>query len=71
MEHGRSRIAPEVIDCIAEAREPSVAELCRVAALIWSDIRGTRSAFAWGELAADSSERLLSLKAAHIALTGT
>lgn len=64
-------IAPELIACIAEGREPSHAELLRVADQIWSDCLGTRSAFAWGELAADSSERLLTLRAAQHALAGS
>ena len=63
-------IAPEMIDCIAEGRPPSVDELHRVADHIWVDIQGSRSAFAWGELTADSSERLLTLKAAQAALSG-
>jgi hypothetical protein len=64
-------IAPEVIDCIAEGREPDVDELFRVARHIWADVQGPRSAFAWGELTQDSSERLLSLKAAQAALVGS
>lgn len=63
-------IASEVIDCIAEGRAPSVDELFRVADHIWTDIRGPRSAFTWGELTADSSERLLTLRAAQAALAG-
>lgn len=70
MTQGPSTIAPEVIDCIAEGRDPSVDELFRVAGQIWTDIRGPRSAFAWGELTHDSSERLLSLRAAQAALAG-
>lgn len=64
-------IAPEMIDCIAEGRRPSVDELHRVAGHIWTDIQGDRSAFTWGELGADSSERMLTLKAAQAALIGT
>ena len=64
-------IAREVIDCIAHGRDPSSDELASVASRIWNDIRGSRSAFAWGELGHDSSERLLSLKAAHAALSGS
>ncbi len=68
---GPRTIAPEVIDCIAEGRLPSREELHRVADHIWSDIRGVRSAFSWGQLTEDSSERLLTLRAAHAALAGT
>ncbi|MBB4097446.1 hypothetical protein [Sphingomonas kyeonggiensis] len=67
---GQATIAPEVVACISEGRDPSDAELLRVAGQIWTDIRGARSAFAWGELTADSSERLLSLRAARGALAG-
>jgi hypothetical protein len=35
-------IAPEMIDCIAEGRHPSVDELHRVADHIWLDIQGER-----------------------------
>lgn len=64
------RIAPEVIECIAEGRSPSIDELHRVADHIWIDIQGDRSAFAWGDLTADSSDRRLTLKAAQAALSG-
>jgi hypothetical protein len=62
--------APEMIACIAEGREPTIDELFRVADRIGADLRGTRSAFAWGELKGDNSERLLTLRAAMTALTG-
>ncbi|MET0309920.1 MAG: hypothetical protein ABW023_14535 [Sphingomonas sp.] len=67
----QATVATAVIDCIAQGRIPSDDELHRVAERIWSDMRGTRSAFAWGDLDHDSSERLLSLKAAQAALAGT
>lgn len=70
MTAGPATIAPEVIACIAEGRDPSVDELFRVAGQIWTDMRGSRSAFAWGELTSDSSERLVSLRAAQAALAG-
>jgi len=64
-------IAREVIDCIAQGRDPSADELARVADRIWNDIRGAQSAFAWGNLSHESSEWLLSLKAARVALSGS
>lgn len=70
MEPQRGIIAPEVIDCIAEGRPPSVEELFRVADQVWLDIRGAKSAFSWGELTHDSSERLLTLRVAQAALAG-
>lgn len=65
-----STIAPEVIDCIGTGRDPSADEVLRVADQIWTDLRGTRSAFAWGDLMPDSAERLLTLRAAQVALAG-
>ena len=64
-------IAVEVIACIAEARDPTVGELFNVAQRIWRDVRGERSAFAWGELERDGPERLFYLQVAHAALRGT
>ncbi|MBO9623935.1 MAG: hypothetical protein J7500_14595 [Sphingomonas sp.] len=63
-------IAPEMIDCIAQGRPPRVDALFRVADHIWQDVRGSRSAFAWGELPDENSERQLILRAAHAALLG-
>jgi len=70
MEAPRARIAPEVIDCIAQDRSPSIDELYRVADHIRSDLRGARPAFAWGETDPDSIERLLTLRVAQAALVG-
>lgn len=63
-------IASEIILCIAEGRTPNEEELARVADHIWTDMRGSHSAFAWGELTADSAERRLALRAAQLALAG-
>ena len=62
-------IAPEVIACIAEGRDPSVAELNRVAEHIRSDLGIARPALAMNARASES-ERLLILRAAQAALTG-
>lgn len=70
MEAPRARIAPEVIDCIAQDRSPSIDELYRVADHIRSDLRCARPAFAWGETDPDSIERLLTLRVAQAALVG-
>lgn len=64
-----STIAPEVIACIAEGRDPSPAELDRVAHSIWADLKAARPAFAWDKPQSEN-ERLLILRAAHAALTG-
>lgn len=60
-----------VIDCVATDREPSVQELFRVAERIWSDGAANRSAFRWGRLAPTDAEKLLALRAAQIALSGS
>ncbi|KRC82253.1 hypothetical protein [Sphingomonas sp. Root241] len=70
MEASRARIAPEVIDCIAQDRLPSIDELYRVADRIRSDLRGTKPAFAWGEADPEGIERLLTLRVAQAALVG-
>ncbi|QDX25202.1 hypothetical protein FPZ54_03620 [Sphingomonas suaedae] len=62
-------IAPEVIACIAEGRDPSVAELNRVAEHIRADLSIARPALAMNARASES-ERLLILRAAQAALTG-
>jgi len=46
-------------------------ELFRVAQRIWSDGAADRSAFRWGRLAPTDTEKLLALRAAHIALSGS
>jgi len=63
-------IAPEVIACIAEGRQPTVHELQRVADRIQADLAGVGPAFAWGDAGSDSSAHLLSVRAAHAALIG-
>jgi hypothetical protein len=63
-------VAEEVVACMTDGRDPTVTDLLHVAERIWDDIHGTKSAFAWGELHADSSERLLCLRAAQAALRG-
>jgi hypothetical protein len=69
MRTGPATIAREIINCIADGREPSVNELLDVAERILADVQGHASAFAWGSATTDGSARLLSVKAAHVALT--
>lgn len=64
-------IAGPVVDCIASGRDPTGDELFQVAERIWTDATGERSASAWEQLPPDSAERLLSLRAAQVALRGT
>lgn len=61
-------ICDEVVDCIGVARAPTVPELYAVAERIWTDCKGARSAFAWGELPADAADRMTALRAAHLAV---
>lgn len=59
-------IPREIIDCIADNREPNPQELWRVAGHIWRDVAGRRREF--------GTERphinRLSIQAARAALTG-
>lgn len=63
-------IAPEVVACMQQARSPSTEEVARVAEAVWRDMTTGRSAFAWGDLTEDSSERLISMRVAGAALGG-
>jgi hypothetical protein len=63
-------ISAAIIYCMVEGRTPSCSELMGVAERIWTDMKGTRSAFAWGDPANDPSDRLIILRAAQAALTG-
>ena len=60
-----------VIDCVATDRQPSVQELFCVAQRIWSDGAANRSALRWGRLAPTDAQKLLALRAAHIAMCGS
>ena len=60
-----------VIDCIANDRDPTVAELFGVAERIWAHGNAERSAFSWDQLPTGSQERVFSLRAAQAAFRGT
>jgi len=60
-----------VIDCIAGDRSPTVQELCQVAELIWAEGAADRSSFRWGCLAPTDPAKLMSLRAAQVALLGS
>ncbi|MFT6570626.1 MAG: hypothetical protein ACJAWY_002347, partial [Sphingomonas echinoides] len=51
----------EVVDCVSEARSPSVQELFVVAQRIWSEGAPDRSAFSWGRLDPVSADRIFAL----------
>lgn len=59
-----------VIDCLACDRAPSVQELFHVAEVIWKDGGSDRSALRWRRLAPTDPDKIMSLRAAQIALLG-
>ena len=61
----------QLVDCIATGREPTVHELFAVAERMWIDGAAERSAFAWDRLAPDAGERLIALRGAQLALSGS
>lgn len=63
-------IAPEIIDCIAEGRLPTIRELRRVAERIRGELRGGESMFRWDRQVPERAERRLMLRAALAALAG-
>ena len=62
--------ANEVVDCVAEGRDPTLHELFSVAQRIWAEGAADRSAFAWGKLPTSSPARVDALRAAQLALCG-
>lgn len=61
---------PQLIDCVAHDRDPTIAELLDVAGRIWVEAGVDRSAFAWGRLPPASDDRALAVRAALVALRG-
>lgn len=59
-----------IVDCIAQAREPSVQELCVVAEHIRADLLGRHDRHGAAVKAADPAARVMSFRAAHAALMG-
>ncbi|NBW75792.1 MAG: hypothetical protein EBR34_08330 [Sphingomonadaceae bacterium] len=45
---------PALIDCMANARAPTPAEIETLAEQIWSDMHGSRAPVAWSDMAATS-----------------
>lgn len=62
-------VAPEIIACVGEAREPSVQELGRLADRVHREIWG-EPAFAWEPAVGETMSRLASVRIAHAALLG-
>lgn len=67
----RLTVAPEIIACVGEGRDPTVPELGRLADRVHLEIWGSRTAFAWGAEQRDNGTRLASFRIAHAALTGS
>lgn len=63
-------IAPEIIACMSEGRDPTVKELGRVADRVEQDLYGNRSTSAWERPTAVAG-RLISMRVALAALTGS
>ena len=60
----------QVVECISTGRDPTLQELFEVAERMWTDGAAGRSAFGWGRLPPDSSDRLTALHGAQLALSG-
>jgi hypothetical protein len=60
-----------VIDCMASDRAPTIRELIHVAERIWAEGAADRSALRWGCLAPPDLGKLMSLRAAQVALLGS
>ena len=63
-------VAPEIIACVGEGRDPTVQELGRLADRVRREIWGPQPAFAWEPEPCDVDVRLASFRIAHAALVG-
>ncbi len=61
---------PELIECVATGRDPTVAELFHLAGKIWVDGASDRSPFAWGQLQPASDDRAAAIRLALAAMRG-
>lgn len=66
-----SRVAPELIACIREARHPTIHELGRLAESIRSEIYGAASAFAWAGARDERYKRQMSMRFVQAALSSS
>jgi hypothetical protein len=60
----------QIIKCISAGRLPTQQELFEVAEQMWIDGAAGRSAFSWDRLLPNSSDRLIALRSAQLALSG-
>lgn len=63
-------VSAPLVRCIAEGRDPTIAELFAQAEQIWLEGAANRSAFSWGQLAPASADRIACLRAAQAAMAG-
>ena len=63
-------VAPEIVACVGEGRDPTVQELGGLADRVRREIWGHQPAFAWGSEPRDAAIRIASLRIAHAALIG-
>jgi hypothetical protein len=63
-------VAPEILACIREARDPTIQELGRLAERVRLEIFGSSPAFAWASPDEQNAERTVSFRVAQVALTG-
>ncbi len=61
----------EIVVSVGCGHLPTARDRMEVAARIWADGAGERTSGLWHALHLDSAERLLSLRAADLALTGS
>ena len=63
-------VMPEIIDCVATGRNPTVDELSDVAKQIWSETAPDRSALSWSHTPPTSGERAVAMRLALAAMCG-
>ena len=63
-------VAPEIIACVGEGRDPTVQELGRLADRFRREIWGPRPVFAWATEPVEDAVRLASFRIALAALAG-
>ena len=61
---------PELVECVADGRDPTLVELLHVAGQIWIDGAPDRSAFAWAQLQPASDDRAVAIRFALAAMRG-
>jgi hypothetical protein len=60
-----------LISCVAAGRDPTVPELFDLAERMWTESATDRSAFAWGQLHPASTDRVVALRSALVAFSGS